>query len=80
MVPMWSHKRPRGFVAHSSSTCPCETDRALENQLVAAGRRKASIYREMQRGLSMLEVGVDKVQWIKVFKASFMLLFVAYPG
>jgi hypothetical protein len=45
-----------------------------------AGRRRASIARAIQQSLPALETDVLKVDWLKVFKASFMLLFVAYPG
>jgi hypothetical protein len=44
------------------------------------GRRRASIARALQTSLHVLQAEVVAVDWVKVFKASFMLLFVAYPG
>ena len=51
---------------------------AMEDQL--KGRRRASIAHVLQSSLGTLQKEVVAVDWVKVFKASFMLLFVAYPG
>ena len=45
-----------------------------------AGRRRASIAREVQSAMGKLQQEAASVDWSKVFKASFMLLFVSYPG
>ena len=45
-----------------------------------AGRRRASIAREIQQSLAQTQRDVAAVDWMKVFRTSFMVLFVAYPG
>ena len=45
-----------------------------------AGRRRASVAREVRRVLTTLHHEAVSIDWNKVFKASFMLLFVSYPG
>ena len=44
------------------------------------GRRRGSIARAIQSSVGNMQTRVLTVDWVKVFKASFMLLFVAYPG
>ena len=44
------------------------------------GRRRGSAARELQRQLAAMHSQWTSVNWVKVFKSSFMLLFVAYPG
>ena len=53
---------------------------ALEESLRQQGRRRSSATRAMQARLTALHSDWAEVDWVKVFKSSFMLLFVAYPG
>ena len=39
-----------------------------------------SIVREVTRSLSRIQHEAASIDWSKIFKASFMLLFIAYPG
>ncbi len=39
-----------------------------------------SIAKEMIASMTLIQQQAVKVEWTKVFKASFMLLFIAYPG
>ena len=50
----------------------------MEDRMV--GRRKVSVVREVQIAMTQLQQQAVKIDWTKVFKASFMLLFVSYPG
>ena len=50
----------------------------MEDKMV--GRRRASIAREVQLAMGTLQSQARAIDWTKVFKASFMLLFVSYPG
>ena len=43
------------------------------------GRRRASIARAISESVGEINTRVIAVDWLKVFRASFMLLFVAYP-
>ena len=52
----------------------------MEDQLRQRGRRRASVIHEISRSLSRLQREAFNIDWTKVFQASFMLLFVAYPG
>ena len=52
----------------------------LERELQQQGRRRGSATREIQHRLVALHAEWSTVDWIKIFKSSFMLLFVAYPG
>jgi hypothetical protein len=53
---------------------------AIEVSLTAAGRRRGSVVKGMAAALASARSSVAAVNWTDVFKASFMLLFVAYPG
>ena len=44
------------------------------------GRRRGTIVNTLQASVRSLAKQSRSVDWMKVFKASFMLLFVAYPG
>ena len=52
----------------------------MEDALTRSGRRRVSVAKEIQTSLARLRAEAVSVEWSKVFKASFMLLFVAYPG
>ena len=39
-----------------------------------------SIVKEMTASMTLIQQQAVRVEWTKVFKASFMLLFIAYPG
>lgn len=43
-------------------------------------RRRASIVSVLQDSMEAIQKEAVSIDWMKVFKASFMLLFVAYPG
>ncbi len=51
----------------------------VENELKAAGSRRATIALALSKVLRVVTLDTS-VNWAGVFKASFMLLFVAYPG
>ena len=51
---------------------------SLEHEM--RGRSRKTVLREIQRSMSSVQREVIKTDWVKIFKASFMLLFVAYPG
>ena len=51
--------------------------RAVEHGMV--GRRRASIALEIRRSVTTLTART-KIDWLKVFRTSFMVLFVCYPG
>ena len=53
---------------------------ALEATMHSAGRRRASVVHAIQGSLTAAQHQIAAIDWVKVFKASFMLLFVAYPG
>ena len=44
------------------------------------GRRMSDMVRELQKAMPTIQQESVTVDWVKIFKASFMLLFVAYPG
>ena len=44
------------------------------------GRRRASIAREIQQSLGKVQHDAVSIDWVKVFRTSFMVLFVSYPG
>ena len=50
----------------------------LEDEM--KGRRRVHVVRELQRAMASIQRDMGTVDWTKVFKATFMLLFVAYPG
>ena len=50
----------------------------LENSM--RGARRGVTLRAMQAHLAIAEQQSTTISWAKVFKASFMLLFIAYPG
>ena len=54
----------------------------MEDRMQQQGQRRGSAARELQRQLAAMHNDSEwaSVDWIKVFKSSFMLLFVAYPG
>ena len=52
----------------------------LETTMQRAGHRRASIIHAIQGSIKGAQSQLSTIDWIKVFKASFMLLFVAYPG
>ena len=52
----------------------------LESSLKQQGRSKSSTTRELQRHVSSLNRQWSTVNWVKVLKTSFLLLYVAYPG
>ena len=52
----------------------------MEDALTRSGRRRKSVLVEVSRNLAHLRMEAMSIKWSKVFKASFMLLFVAYPG
>jgi hypothetical protein len=56
------------------------TVEAAEAKLAGAGRRRGSVVNGMAAALSSARAGVASIMWAEVFKASFMLLFIAYPG
>ena len=51
---------------------------AIEDSMV--GRRRASIAREIQQSLDKVQHDARRIDWLKVFRTSFMVLFVSYPG
>ena len=53
---------------------------ALEDDLKGIGLSLAAVAQRLQRSMSTIEQRVASVDWLKVLKATFMLLFVAYPG
>jgi hypothetical protein len=53
---------------------------AVEASMIKAGHRRGSVMRAMLHTVAAAQVEVARVRWTEVFKASFMLLFVAYPG
>ena len=61
------------------------TDRSVQ-KLVSVmedgmrGRRRASIAREIQQSLEKVQHDAVSIDWVKVFRTSFMVLFVSYPG
>ena len=59
------------------SSCRVQLSR-FEDKM--AGRRRASVARALTDSLRGLQQEALAVNWLAVFKASFMLLFVAYPG
>jgi hypothetical protein len=52
----------------------------VEASMTAAGRRRGSVARAMAATLATAQRTIGGVDWVGVFKASFMLLFIAYPG
>ena len=44
------------------------------------GRHRASIAREIQQSLGKVQHDAVSIDWMKVFRTSFMVLFVSYPG
>ena len=50
----------------------------LEDSMI--GRRRSSIARAIQNNVGIMQHDALAVDWMKVFRSSFMLLFVAYPG
>jgi hypothetical protein len=52
----------------------------VEAPIAAGGQRRASVVRAMTAAAAAASANVARIDWTAVFKASFMLLFVAYPG
>ena len=52
----------------------------MEDAMARKGRRRASIANALQKSLIALQQQAKEIQWPKVVRASFMLLFIAYPG
>jgi hypothetical protein len=52
----------------------------VESSMTAAGRRRGSVTRAMAATLASAQGRMAAINWTGVFKASFMLLFIAYPG
>jgi hypothetical protein len=52
----------------------------VEASMAAAGRRRGSVAQAMAATLAAAQRRIVSVDWVAVFKASFMLLFIAYPG
>jgi hypothetical protein len=53
---------------------------SVEASMSAAGRHRGSVVRAMAATLAVAQRTVVAIDWTGVFRASFMLLFVAYPG
>jgi hypothetical protein len=53
---------------------------AVEASMTAARRHRGSVARAMASTLVAAQNRIVSVDWVGVFKASFMLLFIAYPG
>jgi hypothetical protein len=53
---------------------------SVEAVMVAQGRRRSSLTKGMAVALAAAQSQVGRVDWTDIFKASFMLLFIAYPG
>jgi hypothetical protein len=53
---------------------------AVEVSMAAAGRRRSSVAKGMAAALAAAQRDATTINWKAVFKASFMLLFIAYPG
>ena len=51
---------------------------AIEDSM--AGRRRASVARYIQSSLGSIQRDALAIDWTKVFRTSFMILFVSYPG
>jgi hypothetical protein len=48
--------------------------------MTAAGQSRGNVVRGMATAMAAAQSTVASIQWTSVFKASFMLLFIAYPG
>lgn len=60
-------------------------DRQLRSRMSALedgmrGRRRRSVIQVLQSQMGSIRQATGRVNWMKVFRSSFMLLFVAYPG
>ena len=53
---------------------------AIEDRLVSERLKRSVAIREVQQALNSLQREAVMVDWTKVLKASFTLLFVSYPG
>jgi hypothetical protein len=53
---------------------------SVEAAMAAERKRQGSVARAMAAALASAQVSVTRINWSGVFKASFMLLFIAYPG
>jgi hypothetical protein len=53
---------------------------SVKASMAAAGRRRSSAARAMAATLASAQSTIAAINWTSVFKASFMLLFIAYPG
>jgi hypothetical protein len=53
---------------------------AMEASMSGAGRRQSAMIKAMAAALATAQGEVGRINWSAVFKASFMLLFIAYPG
>jgi hypothetical protein len=74
------------------SACDCRLTRAMreamvrrqvnavEAELSAAHHRRSSVNRALADAMVTAQATVTAINWTGVFKASFMLLFIAYPG
>jgi hypothetical protein len=52
----------------------------VEASMALEGRRRSSLTKGMAAALAAAQSQVGRINWTDVFKASFMLLFIAYPG
>ena len=50
----------------------------IESRMI--GRRRDSIAREIQQSIERVQQDSASIDWLKVFRTSFIVLFVAYPG
>ena len=66
------------YVCLMESSASSRQVSALEDEL--KGRRRGSVVKALSTALPDIRSKVLKVNWPQIFRASFMLLFVAYPG
>ena len=78
----WAWHRVRasdvGCLARARARSVQKRVSSVEDAMV--GRRRGSIARELQRSVATIQQDVNKIDWMKVFRTSFMVLFVSYPG
>ena len=78
---LWGRLRRSGrFKIMARQTERSVRERVSELEDNMAGRRRASVAREIQRSLRNVQQDAVAVDWMKVFRTSFMVLFVSYPG
>ena len=77
---LWSRVRNSSFGVMERMRMRSVRARMSKIESDMKGRRRASVAHALQLSLAGVERDISSIDWMKVFHASFMVLFVSYPG